>query len=82
MPHPKTKYILKPGQKVTLELPGGGGFYPPQERDPEMVRRDVIEGFVSLEQAKEIYKVVLDPVSLEIDWAATEKMRAALPPLS
>jgi N-methylhydantoinase B len=77
VPHAKTKYILKPGQRVTLELPGGGGFYPPEERDPEKVREDVIDGLVSLAQAREVYRVVLDSATLELDWKATERLRSA-----
>jgi N-methylhydantoinase B len=74
-PHPKTKYILKPDQKVTLELPGGGGFYPPEERDPAMVREDVIDGLVGIEQAKDVYRVVIDPATLEVDIQETSKLR-------
>jgi N-methylhydantoinase B len=76
IPHPKTKYILKPDQSMTLELPGGGGFYPPESRDPEMVREDAIDGLVSLEQAKEVYRVILDPDTFEIDTGETEKCRS------
>jgi len=79
VPHSKTKYILKPGQRVTLELPGGGGFYRPEERDPELVRRDVIEGFVSLTQAREVYRMSLDPATMEIDPKETARLRSAIP---
>jgi N-methylhydantoinase B len=75
-PHAKTKYILKPGQRITLELPGGGGFYPPEERDPAMVREDVIDGLVSLTQAGEVYRVPLNQTTLEIDSKPTEKQRS------
>ncbi len=78
IPHAKTKYVLKPGQKVTLELPGGGGFYPPEERDPEMVREDVIDGLVSLAQAREAYRVALIPETMELDRLETEKLRSTL----
>ena len=76
-PHAKTKYILKPGQRVTLELPGGGGFFPPEERDPGMVREDVIDGLVSLTQAREAYRITLDPTTLEIDSKSTERKRSS-----
>jgi N-methylhydantoinase B len=79
-PHAKTKYILKPGQRVTLELPGGGGFYPPEERDPFRVREDVIDGLVSLVQAREVYRVALDPATLEIDSERAEKQQSTLNP--
>jgi N-methylhydantoinase B len=57
----------KLGSKVTLELEagdtisvrtcGGGGYGPVRERDPEAVRRDVREGKVSAERAREVYGV-------------------------
>ena len=76
LPHAKAKYILKPGQKVTLELPGGGGFYPPEDRDPQMVRQDVIDGLVSLAQAREVYRVALDPETLELNAQEVESLRS------
>jgi len=75
-PHPKTKYILKPNQKVTLELPGGGGFSPPDQRDPDRVLDDVRDGLVSLGSAKELYRVAIDPGTLAIDRAETQLLRA------
>ena len=73
-PHPKAQYRLFPDQKVVLRLPGGGGFFSPQERDPELVRQDVLNGYVSLQAAQEEYGVVLNE-SLTIDWQATEWIR-------
>jgi N-methylhydantoinase B len=80
LPHAKTKYMLAPEREVTLELPGGGGFYPPEERDPEMVREDVEDGFVGLRDAREIYRVVLDPETHEIDYQKTAELRAVRKP--
>jgi N-methylhydantoinase B len=80
-PHSKTKYILKPGQRVTLELPGGGGFYPPEERAASYVHEDVIDGLVSLSQANEVYRVAFDPGTLEIDPQATDRLRSATAPI-
>ena len=76
VPHAKTKYMLRPDQKVTLELPGGGGFYPPEDRDLQMVREDVIDGLVSLTQAREVYGVVLDPETLELNVQETKTLRS------
>jgi N-methylhydantoinase B len=73
-PHPKAQYRLLPGQKVTLRLPGGAGFYPPWERAPELVRRDVVNGYVSLQAAREDYKVALTE-GLEVDWRQTKRLR-------
>ncbi|HZU06907.1 MAG TPA: hypothetical protein VFB73_13150, partial [Chloroflexota bacterium] len=48
------------------------------ERPAEWVQRDVVEGYVSLEAAREQYGVVLDPHTLAIDEAATAQRRRAL----
>jgi N-methylhydantoinase B len=58
-----------------MDAAGGGGCGNPLEREPEMVERDVIEGYVSLERAKEDYGVVIDPETLKVDLEATEKLR-------
>ena len=42
-------------------------------------RDDVRQGYVTVEAAAELYGVVLDPESFEVDMAATEKLRAARP---
>ncbi|RIK37185.1 MAG: hypothetical protein DCC58_18280, partial [Chloroflexi bacterium] len=63
------------GTVLTLDLPGGGGFYDPFTRDPVAVREDVIDGLVSRESALIDYGVVLDPETLEIDALATAQRR-------
>ncbi len=74
--HPHGKQILK-ARDVIVSLGGGGaGVGPPEERDPEAVRMDVKNGLVSIRAARDIYKVVLDPDTLEIDYEATKKTRA------
>lgn len=77
-PHPKSQYWLRPDQKVILRLPGGGGFFPPLERDPELVRQDVLNGYVSLQAAREQYGVVLDE-GLTVDWERTRRLRDERP---
>jgi N-methylhydantoinase B len=57
---------LEPGSVVELCTGGGGGFGDPRERDPERVRADVRDGYVSVEAAARDYGVVLDPDTLEI----------------
>jgi N-methylhydantoinase B len=46
---------LRPGDRAVLETPGGGGFGPARERDPDCVREDVRQGYVSAEAARETY---------------------------
>ncbi|MBX9911884.1 MAG: hydantoinase B/oxoprolinase family protein [Beijerinckiaceae bacterium] len=43
------------GQRVRLESPGGGGYGAPRDRDPDAVRRDVANGYVSPAEAERIY---------------------------
>jgi N-methylhydantoinase B len=61
--------------KIIIITPGGGGWGDPRKRDPEAVRRDVEEELVSFERAKEVYGVVIDPATLQIDEPATRKLR-------
>jgi len=37
---------LEQGDRMTLRLPGGGGFGDPRERDPALLARDLTEGYV------------------------------------
>lgn len=67
---------LKPGDEVVIDAPGGGGYGKPLERDPEMVLRDVLEGYVSLESARADYGVAIDPGTLAIDTEETKKLRS------
>jgi N-methylhydantoinase B len=45
---------------------GGGGWGNPFDRDPELVRQDVIAGYVSIESAARDYGVLIDPQTFEI----------------
>jgi N-methylhydantoinase B len=54
---------------------GGGGYGNPLERPVEKVLDDVRNGLVSAESARSDYGVVVDPVSLEVDTEATDKLR-------
>ncbi len=73
------------GSKVTVQLReddvvsyrtcGGGGYGPPEERDPEDVLRDVRDGRVSWERARDVYRVVVDVEGRSVDWAETTRLR-------
>jgi N-methylhydantoinase B len=45
------------GDLIRIESAGGGGYGDPADRDPESVRRDVAEGYVSVDAARDIYRV-------------------------
>ncbi|MBR0680246.1 hydantoinase B/oxoprolinase family protein [Roseomonas eburnea] len=47
--------IVPKGKHLLLKLPGGGGMGDPKERDPDLVKRDVEDGLVSLEAARAVY---------------------------
>ena len=53
---------------------GGGGWGDPRERDPELVRADVLEELVSRDAARDKYGVVLRD-DLTVDLEATRKQR-------
>src|SRR5438552_3962802 len=45
--NPKAEQLVPPGALVEVRLPGGGGYGPPAERDPDLVARDLLEGYVT-----------------------------------
>ncbi len=78
--HPKAIYPLAHGDLVSLRVSGSGGYGDPRERDQELVARDVALGYVSPEQARDGYGVVIDPASGAVDAAATALRRNRAPP--
>src|SRR5205814_714351 len=53
----KVTVDLEAGDVISVRTCGGGGYGPPGERDPELVRRDVREGKISAERARVVYGV-------------------------
>jgi N-methylhydantoinase B len=51
--------ILDAGELMVSRSCGGGGFGPPVERAPELVCRQVSEGFLSPARAREVYRVAI-----------------------
>ena len=66
---------LAEGDRVIITAGCGGGYGDPLERDPEAVHWDVINGYVSVEHARQDYGVVIDPQTLEVDLKATKRLR-------
>jgi len=54
---------------------GGGGYGDPLDRDPELVACDLKNHATSLEAARTVYRVVVDPVTLTVDTQATARAR-------
>ena len=71
---------VKKGQLIRFWEGGGGGYQDPKLRDPDWVLEDVIDGFVTLEAARDIYGVAircLDEAAgrYEIDHEETARLR-------
>ena len=52
---------LPAGTRIVTRTGGGGGFGLPSERSPEAVRRDVLDGFLSLSSAENAYGIAIAP---------------------
>jgi N-methylhydantoinase B len=65
-------------QVVRVVTTGGGGWGDPLEREPELVRQDVIEGRVSSTSARDDYGVALSDDDHSVDTSGTARLRADL----
>jgi N-methylhydantoinase B len=71
----KATIRLAPGEVVSVQTPGGGGYGHPYERDPERVAADGRLGKVSVAAALKAYGVIIDEREMP-DLAATKARRA------
>ncbi|MFX3653922.1 MAG: hydantoinase B/oxoprolinase family protein [Paracoccaceae bacterium] len=67
---------LATGETIISHCCGGGGYGRPEERAPERVARDVREGWVSPDRARDVYRVALDGAGA-VDAAETARLRGA-----
>ncbi|MCZ6843616.1 MAG: hydantoinase B/oxoprolinase family protein [SAR324 cluster bacterium] len=72
-----TGYPLREDDVVIMRSAGGGGYGDPLRREPELVRADVVGGYISLERAREGYGVVLRKDG-GVDEEATSALRRKL----
>ena len=63
------------GERYETLCAGGGGWGNPLDRDIARVVQDVKDTYVTVGKAKNVYGVVMDPDTLEVDYAATEALR-------
>ena len=77
-----TNQRLKAGDAIEITVPNSGGYGDPVEREPELVLSDLLDGFTSLEQAREIYRVAIDPETLTLDLDETQTLREGSPALA
>ncbi len=72
----KGRQTVPGGDFIRLELPGGGGFGNPSDRDPDQVASDVADGIITREAALVDYRVALHEDGT-VDRAATARLRPA-----
>jgi N-methylhydantoinase B/oxoprolinase/acetone carboxylase alpha subunit len=66
---------VPPRDTIRLGLPGGGGVGDPRTRDPQRVLDDVLDGFITAQEARRDYAVVIDAEG-RLDLAATQRLRS------
>jgi N-methylhydantoinase B len=67
---------IKTNDMVVKISGGGGGVGKPTDRPPQMVALDVKNEMVSVEAARKIYGVAVDPVTFAVDEAETKQLRS------
>lgn len=55
-----SRFPLRRGDVVRIATATGGGWGDPARRDRELVSSDVRNGFITAEEAREIYGAVID----------------------
>ena len=73
----KVTVQLKPDEVISYRTCGGGGYGPPEERDPQNVLRDVRDGKVSIERARQLYGVAVNTEDWTVDSEETARLRSA-----
>jgi N-methylhydantoinase B len=63
------------GDVIRITGPNAAGYGNPRDRAPERVLADWLDGYLSLDQAREAYGVVIDLERRAIDTAATACLR-------
>jgi N-methylhydantoinase B len=72
---PKGRQTVPPRDAICLHLPGGGGFGDPRARDPQRVLDDVLDGLITVEDARRDYGVAIDALG-QINVVETERIRS------
>lgn len=68
---------LEPGDVLCVSQAGGGGYGNRLDRDPELVRRDLLNGYISARAVRETYGVCFRDTG-EVDFERTESLRQTL----
>lgn len=68
--------IIPAGDRLIVEMPGGGGYGDPFARDPALVARDVYHGLIEPDAAEADYGVILNDKG-ELNTEATARRRTS-----
>jgi N-methylhydantoinase B len=70
--------LIREGDQVMIDSAGGAGYGPPEQREPELVLRDVSEGFVSEHSARADSRVMIRQQNgrLHVDEETTAHLRS------
>ena len=69
---------LEAGDIISTVCGGGGGVGDPLNRPMEKVGMDVLNEYISFKKAKDVYGVIIDSETFEVDQEATARQREKL----
>lgn len=72
-----TNYKINEGDRLLIKTPSAGGYGNPLDRDPDDVLADVLDEFISLETAHNVYGVSINS-QIKLDLEETKSLRAKL----
>lgn len=72
----KVTTYVRQDETIVIVTPGGGGWGDPAQRDPRLVAADVRSGLVAINRARDVYRVAMNPDTLEVDEARTRELRS------
>jgi N-methylhydantoinase B/oxoprolinase/acetone carboxylase alpha subunit len=71
-------YPFQFNETFIFESTGGGGYGDPLDREPGTVLEDVLDEYVSIEQARALYGVVIDTRTMTVDEEKTRRIRQSV----
>ncbi len=80
LPSKVTYFDIHEGDLLHYETAAGGGYGHPWEREPQRVLDDLLDGKISLDSARDIYRVAVDLKTGIVDEEETARLRAEPPP--
>ena len=78
----KVTVELDPGDVLSFRTSGGGGYGPPEERDPQRVLHDVRAGKINVGRARTVYGVAIDTQKWTVDEEVTAQLRDGAVPVA